>query len=527
MTPAADRLHTLGEVVRHWAERQPDAVAFRFEGRDTSFAEVDRHASQVANGLQALGVGRGGRVAYLGKNSDWYFELVLGCAKLGAVMAPVNWRLAPPEVSYILADAQAEVLFVGPELIGLARGALPEAKTVRTVIAMEGGAENWPSYEAWRDAQSDVDPMPPVESEDVLVQLYTSGTTGRPKGAMLAHRNMLVSRYEQRSADIVWNRWNEDDVALVAMPVFHIGGTGWGLQSLINGARGVVAREFDPNAVLDFIEGERISKIFMVPSAIQIVVNHPRAREVDYSRMQQIMYGASPIPLELLKQAMEVFGCGFVQVYGMTETTGSIVALPPEDHDPKGNPRMRSAGKPLPGVEIAILDEEGNRLAPHQVGEIATRSRSNMVGYWNLPEATAKTVAADGWLRTGDAGYLDEDGYVYIHDRVKDMIISGGENVYPAEVENAIFGHPAVADVAVIGVPDPKWGEAVRACVVLKPGAEADAADIIAWARQRIAGFKAPKAVDFIGALPRNPSGKILRRELRAPHWEGRERQVN
>jgi acyl-CoA synthetase (AMP-forming)/AMP-acid ligase II len=224
---------------------------------------------------------------------------------------------------------------------------------------------------------------------------------------------------------------------------------------------------------------------------------------------------------------MDVFGCGFVQMYGMTETTGTIVALPPEDHDPAGNERMRSAGKPLPGVEVAILDEAGNPLPPRAVGEIATRSIANMAGYWNMPEATAKTIDPQGWLRTGDAGYMDEDGYVYIHDRVKDMIITGGENVYPAEVENAIFGHPDVADVAVIGVPDEKWGEAVKACVVLKAGRHPKPEDIIAWARARIAGYKTPKSVDFIEALPRNSSGKILRRELREPYWAGKERRVN
>ncbi len=518
---------TLGDVVRDQARSRPEAVAFSFEGRDTTFADLDRRSNQVANGLRALGVGQGGRVAYLGKNSDHYFELLIGAAKAGAVTAPVNWRLAPPEVSYIVSDAQATVLFVGPEMVGLARTALLEAPTVQHVIAMEGGVADWLDYQAWRDGQSQADPAVPVRGGDVFLQLYTSGTTGRPKGAMLTHDNVLLPRAQQQSPDIAWNRWSDDDIGLVAMPVFHIGGTGWGITSLVNGAKGVVAREFDPNTVLDFIERERISKIFMVPAAIQIVIRHPRAREVDYSRLKHILYGASPIPLDLLREAMEVFGCGFVQMYGMTETTGTIVALPPEDHDPAGNPRMRSAGKPLPGVEIAILDEAGNRLPPGQVGEIASRSAANMAGYWSLPEATAKTLSSDGWLRTGDAGYLDEDGYVYIHDRVKDMIISGGENVYPAEVENAIYGHPAVADVAVVGVPDPKWGEAVKACVVRKPGAECTEAEIIGWARQRIAGYKTPKSVDFIEALPRNPSGKILRRELRAPYWEGRERQVN
>ena len=228
-----------------------------------------------------------------------------------------------------------------------------------------------------------------------------------------------------------------------------------------------------------------------------------------------------------MKQAMEVLGCGFVQMYGMTETSGTIVALDPEDHVPEGSKRMRSVGTPLEGVEVKIIDEQGDELPADTVGEIATRSSKNMRGYWNNPDATEETIDADGWLRTGDAGYLDEDGYLYIHDRVKDMIISGGENVYPAEVENAIYAHPDVADVAVIGVPHEKWGEAVKACVVVKEGKELSEAAIIAHSREHIAGYKCPKSVDFIEALPRNPSGKILRRELRAPYWEGKTRAVN
>jgi acyl-CoA synthetase (AMP-forming)/AMP-acid ligase II len=257
------------------------------------------------------------------------------------------------------------------------------------------------------------------------------------------------------------------------------------------------------------------------------MLNHPRVNEIDFSRLKYIMYGASPIPLDLMKRSIDVFGCGFIQMYGMTETSGTIVALNPEDHDPNGNERMRSVGKPLIGVEIKVIDEAGNIVPTRQVGEIATRSRKNMKGYWNMAEATAATIDGEGWLRTGDAGYLDEDGYLYIHDRVKDMIISGGENVYPAEVENAVYSHPLVADVAVIGVPDEKWGEAVKAFVVLKAGADVSEADIIGHARQNIAGYKCPKSVDFISALPRNPSGKILRRELRAPYWAGKDRAVN
>jgi long-chain acyl-CoA synthetase len=243
---------------------------------------------------------------------------------------------------------------------------------------------------------------------------------------MLPNHALLELRGVHARSDIAWNKWTPDDVSLVAMPVAHIGGSGWGIMTLYNGAKGVVAREFDPNRVLDFIAEDRISKIFMVPAAMQIVVRHPKARETDFSCLKYILYGASPIPLELLKEAMAVFGCGFVQMYGMTETAGTIVALPPEDHDPQGSPKMRSAGKALPGVEVAILDEEGRRLGPGQIGEIATRSAANMAGYWNLPEATARTVDADGWLRTGDAGYLDEDGYLPAGDRERVGAAPGG-----------------------------------------------------------------------------------------------------
>jgi long-chain acyl-CoA synthetase len=344
---------------------------------------------------------------------------------------------------------------------------------------------------------------------------------------MLTHDNLLAGRKLSMANPMPWNDWGPDDISLVAMPVAHIGGTGWGLVGLVNGAKGVVAREFDPLKVLDYIEHDKVSKMFMVPAAMQIVVRQPRARQVDYSRLKYILYGASPIPLDLLRECMEVFGCGFCQQYGMTETTGTIVYLPPEDHDPAGNQRMRAAGLPLPGVEIRVVDADGNEVPRGEVGEVASRSYANMAGYWKLDEATAATIAADGWLRTGDAGYMDADGYLYIHDRVKDMIITGGENVYPAEVESAVYGHPSVAEVAVIGVPDDKWGEAVKAVVVPKPGMTIDADEIIAFARTRIAAFKAPKSVDIIPALPRNASGKILRRELRDPYWAGKTRKVN
>jgi len=519
-----DRMPTLGDIARYHARERPEAIALSFEGRSTTYAAFDRRTNQVANALAAEGLEAGDRITFLGKNSDLYFELLFGAAKLGVVTAPIGWRLAAPEIGYIVADCKAPLLFVDPDFIDLGAAATDDLPRKPRLIPLgdEGGAAF-----AWRDRASDADPARPITPGDVAVQLYTSGTTGRPKGVMLTHENILGGRREAAAAGMAWNSWGPDDVSLVAMPVAHIGGTGWGVVGLLNGAKGVVAREFNPLDVLDFIERDRISKMFMVPAALQIVVRQPRARAVDYSRLKYILYGASPIPLDLLRECMAVFGCGFCQQYGMTETCGTIVYLPPEDHDPAGNPRMRAAGLPMPGVEIKVIDEAGQILPPGAVGEVATRSKANMAGYWNNPAATQDAVDGAGWLRTGDAGYLDEDGYLFIHDRVKDMIISGAENIYPAEVESAIYGHPAVAEVAVIGVPDERWGEAVKAMVVRKPGADPSAEDIIAFARTRIAGFKAPKSVDFIEALPRNASGKILRRALREPYWSGRERRVN
>ncbi len=526
--PAAALPEALGDLVRDHARTQPDAPAFTFGEEHLSFGALDAGTNRTAQALAALGVFKGDRIAYLGKNHPLYFEVLIAAAKLGAVMTPVNWRLAPPEVAYIVNDCQAKVLFVGEgfaDMLGKVRG---DFVHVTTIIGIDAGEAGVTDYRQWRDGFPARDPKLAIGLEDDALQLYTSGTTGRPKGAVMTHGSILSSRHRGEEVELRdWQQPIPGEVTLLAMPCFHISGTGTGIGTIASGTCSIVLPEYDPTQALDLIARYNISKIFLVPAAIQIMLNHPRVGEVDFSRLKFITYGASPIPLELMTAAMERFGCGFVQMYGMTETSGTIVTLDPEDHVPEGSPRMRSVGKPLPGVEVRIVDGEGGEVDAGTVGEIATRSAKNMRGYWNLPEATASTIDAEGWLRTGDAGYFDADGYLYIHDRVKDMIISGGENVYPAEVENAVYSHPKVADVAVIGIPDAKWGEAVKACVVVKPGETLSETEVIAHARQHIAGFKCPKSVDFIAALPRNPSGKILRRELRAPYWEGKERQIN
>lgn len=521
-----DEIGTLGDLARFHGAGRPAKEATWFEGRSISYGEFDRLTNQVANGLIAEGLKSGSRVGFMDKNSDDFYQVVFGCAKSNTVSVGINWRLAPPEVAYILNDSKAEVLFVGPDFYALADAIRADVPSLKRIVAMGEGRGEWLSFSAWRDGFGDSDPAVPVTTDDVAIQMYTSGTTGHPKGVQLQHRCFFDLWRYPPAADMAFNQWTEADVNLVAMPSFHIGGVGWGILGIRPGARNIIVREFEPSNTLEMIQQFGVSKLFLVPAAIRMTLLHPKARETDYSSVQFIHYGASPIPLDLLREAIDVFQCGFVQLYGMTETTGSATYLPPQDHDLNGNERMRSAGRPFPGVRIKVVDEQGQPVPPRQVGEICIASPVNMLGYWNLPEATAKTLI-DGYVHTGDAGYLDEDGYVYVHDRVKDMIVSGAENIYPAEVESALFGHPAVADVAVFGVPDERWGEAVRAAVVLKPGASVTADELIGFARSRIAGYKLPKAVDFIAELPRNPSGKILKRELRKPYWEGMSRNVN
>lgn len=511
-------LFTFDEFIRFWAKDRPDRLAMEGDDLAFTFAELEDATARVASALLALGVKKGERIAWFGKNSATYFTLFFGAARAGVVMVPVGWRLAEPEAAFIIDNAEAKLLFLGEGFEACADTLGKRPGLIRCFTAPQ--------------AQADVIGAPRAEFEpsgpdDAVLQLYTSGTTGNPKGAVLSNRNLFGLRKAGLDNPPPHSLWDEDEAVLVAMPCAHIGGTGLGIVALAAGLPGIVLSEFEPTRVFDAVENRGVTRFFIVPAALALLLNHPDCARTDFSRIKYIMYGASPIPLELLRECIQMFGAEFVQNYGMTETTGTICVLPPEDHSVDGNPRMRSAGKPVAGVEIVIRSPEGKVLPVGEIGEICTRSSSNMLGYWKLPEATASTMDADGWIATGDVGYLDEDGYVYMYDRAKDMIITGGENVYPAEVESAIYGHPDVLEVAVIGVPDEKWGEAVKAVCVPKPGHAIEADSIIGWARERIAGFKVPKSVDVIEALPRNPSGKILRRQLREPYWAGRERQVN
>lgn len=517
---------TFADIVRKHARERPQAIALRYLGRTTSYAELDRLSDRIANAL-LLRCRPGDRIAYLGKNSDIAVALTVGVAKAGMVLVPIIWRLAPGEIAYILSNSMAKMLFVDEVL---APQALAASSVPAAIVQTDGApaSRDWMSFSDWLSGSAtDTRPGVAIGADDVLLQIYTSGTTGRPKGAMLTHAN--ATRYRQfiDASDLEWLKGAPCETALLAMPFGHIAGVGQALLILLSGEEMIIHREFDPGEVLGAIETHRLKRLFLVPAALQMLLAHPKAETTDFSSLRYFSYGASPIPVPLLEAGMARLGCEFLQVYGMTETWGGVVALPPEDHDPARRHLLASAGKPMPGVELRIRDADGHVLGPGETGEIEVRSPSNMQGYWQQAEATRAVLSDDGWLRTGDAGMIDDEGYVFIRDRIKDMIISGAENIYPAEVESAIYGHPDVADVAVIGVPDAKWGEAVKAVVVPATGSAPDSADIIAFARERIAGYKCPKSIDFVDVLPRNPSGKILRRELREPYWAGYERRVN
>lgn len=517
-----DGVETIADISRVQAGLRPDKTALWFEGRSTSFAEVDARANRVACALIAADVQPGDRVAYLGKNMDVYYEILFGTAKARGALAAINNRLAAPEMQFIASDAKAKVLFVAKEFYEIAGIIADELPDLKGIIAIDGDHPEWPSYADVIARFGADDPRLEAEADDDVIQLYTSGTTGLPKGVMLTNANYMA--FMRQCAVLEWSSYGVGEAVMNAMPLFHVAGVNVGILAMAQGAETVVLREIAPMELLNLISEKKIAHAFWVPAVILMLTQIPNVEDADFSSLKQVFYGASPITEDLLLQAKDLMDARFTQLYGLTETVGGGTFLPPEAHDPAWG-KLRSCGVPYPGTIIRCMDEEGNPVPTGEVGEIAIKSDFVMKGYWNRPEATQDAIR-NGFFYTGDAGYFDEDGFLFIHDRVKDMIISGGENIYPAEVENAVFGHPDVADVAVIGVPDEKWGEAVKAIVVRKPDTNPEPDAIITWVKERIASYKCPKTIDFIEELPRNPSGKILRKDLREKYWQGIERRV-
>lgn len=528
----------VADIPRRPAGRAAERVALVCGDSVRTYAELDAGSSRAARALLAQGLRPGARVAFLAKDSVEVYEAMFGAAKARLVSLGVNWRLTRREVAFILEDAEAELLFVGAEFahrVPELRAALERPLDVVMLPAgasgtagtrAEGDAVDTLDYVAWRDAQPPEDPRLGTDREEVVVQMYTSGTTGHPKGVMLANRSFFAVVESLRAAGDPWIGWQPDDVSLVPLPAFHIGGLWWALTGLAAGCTNVLMDAFSGPELLRLLAAHRVTKVCMVPAMMQVALAEPEAASTDFGALEHVVYGGSPIPRALMEQALTTFGCEFAQIYGLTETGNTAVCLRPDDHRDLDSERLRAAGRPYPGVRLKCIDRDGRELPPRTVGEICIDSPANMVGYWKREQATAETLI-DGWVHTGDVGFLDEHGYVYVQDRVKDMIIYAGENVYPAEIESVLCDHPEVVEAAVIGVPDERWGEAVKAIVVRAGGSALTPRKLIAHAREGLADFKVPKTVDFVDALPRTPSGKVKKAELRAPFWDGRERQVN
>ena len=513
---------SLVDLFRWRINQSPHNVAFKFLDKETTYQDFDSSANKVAQGLIAEGCKPNARVAFLGKNSDT-FEFFYGNMKSRTVPVAINWRLAAPEIAFILNDSESEILFVDGEFGELIKQVENEIPNVRKIITIGNSNADWENYKAWRDRQENTDPMLASKSEDDVLQMYTSGTTGLPKGAQLTNANILNAA---PMVDQTWCKdWHEGSVNLICMPVFHVAGGLYAILGAIFGCKNIIIPEVDPGLILELIESEKIELALFVPAVILFLLQHPKSEETDFTSLRQVVYGASPIAEDTLIKAIETMQCDFWQVYGLTETCGMATTMTPEYHDPaKG--KLRSCGQPYPGIEIKIVDTNNNQLGTGEVGEILIKSATVMKSYWNRSEATAETII-DDWFYSGDAGFFDEDGFLFIHDRVKDMIISGAENIYPAEVENALMSHPQILDAAVVGIPDEKWGETVLGFVILAEDASISEDEIIAYSREKIAGFKCPKTIKFINEIPRNPTGKVLRRELREPYWKGKERNIS
>jgi acyl-CoA synthetase (AMP-forming)/AMP-acid ligase II len=516
-----DSIRFITDIPAAQARRRGQKTALSFNGRETSYAELAEKTEAAARRLERLGLGPGARLAWLSKNDDAWFEAFFAAGLLGACLAPINFRLAPLEIAGVLEDSEADLFFVSSEFKAMAELVLQHVGRPPRLVVFDA-EEDWGAPAA-PGAGADPAPWPPAAPDSDVLQLYTSGTTGRPKGVQLTQANYAF--FLEVSPSIEGFDYHEDDTVLIVMPLFHVAGANVSLAGLAHGCRVIILADFSPAAVLTLIGEERVAHMFLAPAMIQMLLRDPLAAKVDVSSLKSIAYGASPISEAVLEEAKARFGCSFIQFYGMTESTGAGTFLAPAAHHGR---KLRSCGLPWPGLDVRVCGAtgpEGPEAEVHGVGQIAIRGPGIMKGYWARPEATEEAVTS-GWLLTGDAGFKDEEGYLYIHDRVKDMIVTGGENVYPAEVENAIFGCPGVADVAVIGVPSERWGEEVKALVVAEAGRAPAPQEVIAWSRARIAGYKAPKSVDFVDVLPRNASGKVLRRELRAPFWDGRGRAV-
>ena len=501
-------VYSLAGIIRKRAAVAPAPIALAEAGRLTSFAELDRRSSQVAQALRRKGVVPGDRVAFIGASGPEFVEVMYGAAKGRAIFTAVSNRLAVREVLAILADAEPRVVVVDPPAAALVTD-VGGLGFDCAVLVTDG------DYLAWRDAAPAEDPGELAGPDETALILYTSGTTGVPKGVELTGRNLGCALHELHAGIGL----DENSVCAAPVPFFHIAGLGLLLAANLNGGNLLLEQVSDISGVLRLLVDRKVTHAVVVPTVLQRLLALPECRTADWSALSYVVYGASPIPLPVLRDATEIIGCSFLQSYGLTESTGGFTLLGPDDHVPSEEfeHRLRSAGRPMNGARVRVVDPV--TLEDCQVGqrgEVLVAGSRIMKGYWRKPGQTAEVMLPGGWLRTGDGGSFDADGFLYLHDRLKDMIVSGGENVYPAEVESVMTGHPAVAEVAVVGVPSAEWGESPYAVVVLCSGAEVPEAELIAWTRDRLAHFKCPVGITFAPSLARTASGKLQKQAIRA-----------
>ncbi len=516
------RLH---DTLDYRAREHADAD-FALQGdRQLTYGDAHASANRIAHALIAEGLVPGDRVAFLSKNSIEQAVFYYAASKAGVVPVPLNYRLAPPEWAYILNDAGAKLVIAQPEFATALNPVRDELASAKRFLSANGPADGWDSYDDFSASCPPTAPDRDISPEADLYQMYTSGTTGRPKGAVLAHRAVTAQLHQAAMA----MGGAPGQRALIVAPLYHAAAAITAFNTVQMGGTLYIQEDFVPADVVRALSEEQIRVALLVPAMIQFCLTAvPDVAERSYEDLEAIIYGASPIAEQTLRQAIEVFGCDFLQGYGMTETTAVVTYLFPEDHRKAlaGRPELLlSAGRPLLGTDVRIVDEQGQPVPNGTIGEVAVRGPQLMRGYWNRPEDTDAALR-NGWMHTGDAGILDDEGYLFIQDRVKDMIVSGGENVYPREVEEVLFQHPGIADAAVIGIPHEKWGETIKAIVVKKEGQNVSADDVLAFCRDKLGGYKQPRSVDFIAELPRNPSGKVLKKDLREPFWKGHSRRV-
>jgi long-chain acyl-CoA synthetase len=518
-----EMMKTLKEMINNNAQRYGDRTAFVFEGTSYTFGQVNRRINSLLNALSDLGLRKGDRVGILAYNCPQCFE-VFGLSKAGVVCVPLNYRSVGRELDYLINNSEISVLILQSDFLDVVNSIRPQLDGVRNLICLDRQVEGMRNYEQLIEAYPPDEPSEDVGPDDPAALYYTSGTTGHPKGAIHTHRSLLAEIAVHQDS------FSTDDVVLCVMPFFHVGGSAAHLfPAFTYGASCVLHRTFDETAVLEAIERHKITYVGLVPAMIIRLLEHPDLVQYDVSSLRTIMYVGAPMPLDALRRGLERFGPVFSQLFGQTETL-NVAVLRKEDHKLEGTTdevrRLKSAGKPLGQGEMRIVDSRGRDVALGEAGEILACSTRMMSGYWRMPEETARTIT-DGWLHTGDVGMMDEDGYVYLVDRSKDMIISGGENIYSREVEEALYTHPCILEAAVVGVPDEKWGESVKAVVVLKEGAEASEEEIIDFCKERLASYKKPRSVDFRDSFPKTGSGKIKKGEIREDYWKGQERRIH